>query len=268
MSTYHFLSKVELEKEYSYNLSDEQFAILNQIEYEESRRKSQSIMRFLKKEIIKAGGSWSISFKNFCKDYNNWVNKKKKKRHELKNVKITQFKFLINRLRDLGLISISIVNRKNVYTLIPTEKPTEEKPLETTEITNLEQGNVTPMLLGNNIDIDLYSNSNNEFDSSKYEKCTSLVDVRNKVRELLKACRVKSNWIKDRVLVKVSKAYRNITVKFLENYILKAIEDARNTYKKNWIKYTNIAVKPVREANFTQREYDWEVLEQELLGWN
>ncbi len=50
MSAYHFLSKEELEKEYSYNLSDEQFALLNQIEYEESRRKSQSIMRFLKKK--------------------------------------------------------------------------------------------------------------------------------------------------------------------------------------------------------------------------
>lgn len=264
MSTYHFLSKVELEKEYSYNLSDEQFAILNQIEYEESRRKSQSIMRFLKKEIIKAGGSWSISFKNFCKDYNNWVNKKKKKRPELKNVKLTQFKFLINRLRDLGLISISIVNRKNVYTLIPTEKPTEEKPLETTEITNLEQGNVTPMLLGNNIDIDLYSNSNNEFDSSKYEKCTSLVDVRNKVRELLKACRVKSNWIKDKVLIAITKNFRNITKQFLESYILKTIDNFRKTYYKNWAKYTR---KQSVHANFTQREdYNWVELEEQLLS--
>ncbi|RUR35117.1 plasmid replication protein [Clostridium perfringens] len=266
MSAYHFLTQEEWEKEKEYNLTEEQFAALEQIEYKESRRKSQSIMRFLKKSIMVNGGSWSISFKNFCKAYNNWVNKKKKKRPELKNVKITQFKFLINRLRDLGLISISIVNRKNVYTLVPTEKPTEEKVPETIEITNLEQCNVTPMLSGNNIDIDLYSNSNNEFDSSKYEKCTSFVDVRNKVRELLKACRVKSKWIKDRVLVKVSKAYRNITVKFLENYILKAIEDAINTYKKNWIKYTNVTVKPVREANFTQREYDYDVLEEQLLA--
>lgn len=265
MSTYHFLSKVELEKEYSYNLSEQQFAILNQIEYEESRRKSQSIMRFLKKEIIKAGGSWSISFKNFCKDYNDWVNKRKKKRPELKNVKLTQFKFLINRLRDLGLINISIVNRKNVYTLIPTEKPTEEKPTETTENTSLEDSNVTPMLLGDNIDIDSYSNSEKEFDSTSYEKCTSLVDVRNKVRELLNSCKVKSKWIKDKVLIAITKNYRNITVKFLESYILKAIKNAREVYKKNWIKYSNIKVKPVREANFTQREYDWEVLEQELL---
>lgn len=264
MSTYHFLSKVELEKEYSYNLSDEQFAILNQIEYEESRRKSQSIMRFLKKEIIKAGGSWSISFKNFCKDYNNWVNKKKKKRPELKNVKLTQFKFLINRLRDLGLISISVVNRKNVYTLVPTEKPTEEKTPETIEITNLEQCNVTPMLLGNNIDIDLYSNSNNEFDSSKYEKCTSFVDVRNKVRELLKFKRVKSNWIKDKVLIAITKNFRNITKQFLESYILKTIENFRKTYYKNWAKYTK---KQSVHANFTQREdYNWIELEEQLLS--
>lgn len=47
-----------------------------------------------------------------------------------------------------------------------------------------------------------------------YEKCTSLVDVRNKVKELLKAARVKSSWIKNKVLTKLSENYRNITVKF------------------------------------------------------
>lgn len=271
MSAYHFLTKKELKKEYSYNLTDNQFAILNQIEYEESRRKSQSILRFLKKEIINAGGSWSISFKNFCKDYNNWVNKRKKKRTELKNVSLTQFKFIINRLKDLGLIAISIVNRKSVYTLIPTEKPTEEKPTETIETTSLEQGNVTPMLLGNNnIDIDSNSNSQKEFNSEKYEKCTSLVDVRNKVRELLKEKDVKNQWIKDNVLIAITKNFRNITVKFLESYILKAIRNARDTYYRNWDKYTRKHKKQYRQVNFSQREYtkeEWKAIEDGLLGW-
>lgn len=271
MSAYHFLTKEELEKEYSYNLTDQQFAILNQIEYEESRRKSQSIMRFLKKEIIKAGGSWSISFKNFCKDYNNWVNKRKKTRTELKNVSLTQFKFLINRLRDLNLISISVVDRKNVYKLVPTEKPTEEKPPKTVENASVKHDDNIPMLSGsNNIDIDSNSNSKKEFNSNKYEKCTSLVDVRNKVRELLKLKRVKNNWIKDKVLVAITKNYRNITVKFLESYILKAIKSARDAYYRNWDKYTRKYEKTVRQANFTQREYteeDWKAIEDGLLGW-
>lgn len=63
-----------------------------------------------------------------------------------------------------------------------------------------------------------------------YEKCTSLVDVRNKVKELLKAARVKSSWIKNKVLTKLSENYRNITAKFLESYINTVIENTRNTY--------------------------------------
>ncbi|MHC9378560.1 plasmid replication protein, partial [Clostridium perfringens] len=55
----------------------------------------------------------------------------------------------------------------------------------------------------NNIDIDSNSKSK-EFNSDMYEKCTSLVDVRNKVKELLKAAIVKSSWIKNKVLTKLS----------------------------------------------------------------
>ena len=120
------------------------------------------------------------------------------------------------------------------------------------------------MLSGSLLDIDSNSNSKKDFDSNKYEKCTSLVDVRNKVRELLKFKRVKSNWIKDKVLIAITKNFRNITKQFLESYILKTIENFRKTYYKNWAKYTK---KQSVHANFTQREdYNWIELEEQLLS--
>lgn len=120
------------------------------------------------------------------------------------------------------------------------------------------------MLSGSLLDIDSNSNSKKDFDSNKYEKCTSLVDVRNKVRELLKFKRVKSNWIKDKVLIAITKNFRNITKQFLESYILKTIENFRKTYYKNWVKYTK---KQSVHANFTQREdYNWIELEEQLLS--
>lgn len=274
MSAYHFLTQEEWEKEKEYNLTEEQFAALEQIEYKESRRKSQSIMRFLKKSIMVNGGSWSISFANFNKFYNTWVNKHKKERPWLRNVKLTQFKSIVNRLKDLGLIIISNVKKKNIYTLAPTEKPTNNENITEGINTSVEANSSVPMTSGSSyIDIDIYSktekNENKEFEADKYEKCTSLVDARRKAKELFNKFNVKNNWIKNRVLVTISYVYKNVTVRFLESYISKLIRNAREEYKKNWVKYTNIKVKQVKEANFTQREdYNWEDLEQKLLGWN
>ncbi|WP_415333948.1 plasmid replication protein [Clostridium perfringens] len=243
-------------KNYKVNFTEQENNLFNTIEKENIRNSVMSLYAYLSGRAV--NGSITFSYRPFLNKYNRYHQK----------LSLGTLKNRINTLVDLGLVTVVKVKQACTYKL--NRFLNSLKPIESTENTNIEADNQKLKYINNinNIDIDLYSNSNNEFDSSRYEKCTSLVDVRNKVRELLKVCKVKSNWIKDRVLVKVSKAYRNITVKFLENYILKAIEDARNTYKKNWIKYTNIAVKPVREANFTQREYDWEVLEQELLGWN
>lgn len=239
---------------YKVTFTDQENNLFNTIERENTRSSVMSLYAYLIGNAT--DGSISFSYRPFLNKYN--------RNH--KKISLGTLKNRINTLVELGLLTVEKVKQSCTYKL--NRFLNSLKPIESTENTNIEADNQKLKYINNinNIDIDLYSNSNNEFDSSKYEKCTSLVDVRNKVRELLKACRVKSNWIKDRVLVKVSKAYRNITVKFLENYILKAIEDAINTYKKNWIKYTNIKVKPVREANFTQREYDWEALEEKLLG--
>ena len=239
---------------YKVTFTDQENNLFNTIERENTRSSVMSLYAYLIGNAT--DGSISFSYRPFLNKYN--------RNH--KKISLGTLKNRINTLVELGLLTVEKVKQSCTYKLnrfLNSLKPTLD-----TENTSLKGNGSEHKYINNinNIDIDLYSNSNNEFDSSRYEKCTSLVDVRNKVRELLKACRVKNTWIKDRVLVKISKSYKNITVKFLENYILKAIEDARKIYKKNWIKYTNIKVKPVREANFTQREYDWEALEEKLLG--
>ncbi len=162
---------------------------------------------------------WSISFSKIHKDYNDWVNKKKKKRPELKNISLKQIKNIVNKLKDLGLLIIENVKKRNCYFLpLPNKLPNNEN-ITIPDTTSIEGNQATPRYIrNNNIDIDSNSNSK-EFNADMYEKCTSLVDVRNKVKELLKAARVKSSWIKNKVLTKLSENYRNITVKFLESYI-------------------------------------------------
>ncbi|MGU8304401.1 plasmid replication protein, partial [Clostridium perfringens] len=155
-------------------------------------------LRFIRKGILLNNGSWSISFSKIHKDYNDWVNKKKKKRPELKNISLKQIKNIVNKLKDLGLLIIENVKKRNCYFLpLPNKLPNNENitPIDTTSI---ECNQATPRYIrNNNIDIDSNSNSK-EFNSNMYEKCTSLVDVRNKAKELLKAARVKSSWIKNK----------------------------------------------------------------------
>ena len=252
----HLLTKEEFEKEKQYNLTEEQFALLEVIDYAEAKRKAQSIARFMKKEIINNNGAISISFAKLCKKYNDWVNSRKRYRKELKNIKLTQFKFTVNRLEELGLLIISKNKNKNLYTLAPTEKTPISENITPPEIPSLDSNSETARSLGDdNIDIDSYSNSKQEkqFNSNMYEKCTSLVDVRIKVKELLKFKRVKSNWIKDKVLISITKNYRNITKKFLDSYILTAISNIQEQCKRNWLKYRRN--QNLTQHNFTQREY-------------
>lgn len=271
MSAYYFMKEEQWEKEKTYNLTDNQFLILKQIEYKEARRKAESILRFIKKGVMLNNGLWNISFSEFHKLYNNWVNKRKKNKPTLKNISLTQLKFTVNRLRDLGLLIIEKNKKTNIYKLAPTQlatkKPTNEENSESIENTNVNEKKIeksTPMLQClNNIDIDSYSNSQN-FDSSKYKKCTSFIDVRRRVRELLDKARVKSSFIRDSIMNSISNNYKNITEKFLDNYILKAIENARLKAIKTWNDLNK--KKYGVQANFTQRDYNWNVLEEALLS--
>ncbi|MBO3323902.1 plasmid replication protein, partial [Clostridium perfringens] len=175
-----------------------------------------------------------------------------------------QIKNIVNKLKDLGLLIIENVKKRNCYFLpLPNKLPNNEN-ITIPDTTSIEGNQATPMYIrNNNIDIDSYSNSQ-KFDNNKYKKCTSLVDVRRRIRELLDKARVKSSFIRDSILNGVTKNYRNITKKFLDNYIYKAIENARLKAIKTW-NYLN--KKQGVQANFTQRnDYDWAILEEALLS--
>ncbi len=249
-------------EEKQYNLTAKEFTILEQINSKESKRKSQSLLRFLKKHIIKNNGSFCMSFAKIHYNYNRWVGRRKKARPELKTISLKQIKNLINQLADFGLIRIEKVEKTNCYFLPLPDKLPDENSTENTENTNINETENCPRILGNNIDIDSYSNSQ-KFDSNKYIKCTSFVDVRRRVRELLDKARVKSSFIRDSIMNSISKNYRNITEKFLDNYILKSIENARLKAIKTW---NELNKKQGVQANFTQRDYDWAVLEEALLS--
>lgn len=248
--------------EKQYNLTAEEFAILEQINSKESKRKSQSLLRFLKKHIIKNNGSFSMSFAKIHYNYNRWVSRRKKERPELKTISLKQVKNLINQLAYFGLIKIEKVERTNCYFLPLPDKLPYINSNENTENTNVNEDSNCPRILGEYIDIDSYSNSQN-FDNTKYKKCTSLVDVRRRVRELLDKARVKSSFIRDSILNGITNNYRNITVKYLDRYILKAIENARVKAIKTW---NQLNKKQGVQANFTQRDYNWNALEEALLS--
>ena len=248
MAYTHLLTKEQLEQEKRFNLEERDFHVLNQIEYKESRRKAQSILRFIRKGILLNNGSWSISFSKIHKDYNDWVNKNKKKRPELRNISLKQIKNIVNKLKDLGLLIIENVKKRNCYFLpLPNKLPNNEN-ITIPDTTSIDSNQVTPRYIrNNNIDIDSNSNSK-EFNADMYEKCTSLVDVRNKVKELLKAARVKSSWIKNKVLTKLS-------------------ENTRNTYYSNYRKYIKNNENNRVLPNFTERNYSedyWKYLEENL----
>lgn len=267
MSYTHLLTREQLEQEKQFNLEERDFHILDQIEYKESKRKAQSILRFIKKGILLNNGSWSISFSKIHEDYNKWINKNKKRRPELKNISLKQIKNIVNKLKDLGLLIIKNVKKRNCYFLpLPNKLPNNEN-ITPIDITSLDENYSVPRnIRNNNIDIDSNSNSK-EFNADMYEKCTSLVDVREKVKELLKAARVKSSWIKNKVLTKLSENYRNITIKFLESYINKVIENTRHTHYSNYGKYTKNNANNRVQPNFTERDYSkdyWKYLEENL----
>lgn len=239
-------------KNYKTKFTEKEINLLNTVERINTRNSIMSLYSYLIRQT-KDNGTLSFSYRSFLNKYN----------RSHKKISLGTLKNRIDTLVTLGLLTVKKVKQSCEYIL--NRFLNSSKVDTSVENTNLKYNDSEHKYINNNIniDIDLYSNSEKEFDSSKYEKCTSLVDVRNKVRELLKIKKVKSSWIKERVFVKVTQNYRKITVRFLESYILKTIASQRELYYKNYKKYIKSKITP----NFTQREdYNYIILEQQLLA--
>lgn len=76
-----------------------------------------------------------------------------------------------------------------------------------------------------------------------------------------------SNTLKKAIVTTVStKAFEEGKINGKNSYLIKVLNDLSSEQKKIVnIKYENSDKKPARQANFTQREYDYEELEKEFL---
>lgn len=251
-------------KNYKIQFTDRELTILNTVdaglENSKMRRSLQSLYSYLLKNTENGIKELEITFKILHKKYTRW---------HAPDLKETSLKERIYRLRDLGLLTIKKIGRKNSYFVTrgsaaavnPTENPTIEKVAKTTENTNLEANNELHKYINNtnNKDIDTKSTTGKTFDYNEYlansKKVTSFLMVLKKTRELLKEMKVKSLDIESKVIDAMSKSYRNVTEANLENYIRRVIQQKREKYYYNFNKY--IAPQKFRKttANFTQRTY-------------
>jgi hypothetical protein len=216
---------------------------------------------FLKKN----SNELKISFSEFRKLY--------VKNH--KKLSLTTVKERIYKLSELGLLKISKVNNINSYTFI-TEKseiPTTKNCTASTENTRLEL-NEDFCSFVDNINKDLDSNNPEGFDYENYidseQKVSDWDLVCKKTQDIFKMLKVKNAWIKETVIAKLSKYYSNVTFKHLDKYICTMITNARQQYYNNYNKLVKnaVAAPPLNFVNFEPRNYDYDALEERLLGWS
>ena len=114
-------------------LTKVEWTILNDnIEYREARRKAASVLYFLKKHIILNDGFFSKSIDNIYRMFkrnNNYIS-------------TGQLKNIVNRLKELGLICIERIKKRNVYAMplakILSKKLANKKSIQSTENTDFE----------------------------------------------------------------------------------------------------------------------------------
>ena len=258
------------------NLTEKEWAVLNDnIEYNEARRKAASVLRYLKKHILLNNGSWSKSFLNIYNMY--------KRSHQY--ISTGQLKNIVNRLKDLGLICIEKVKKRNVYTMPMAEKMAE-KMADNNSIKDVENANIEADLKKHRC-MDSYKDNNNIY------KNTTALDSYGEViadeqeavvitGQVIKILKVRSKWVINAALNTIKQCYKRINrlgaFKYISKVILKLQAISKSVYKNtnvysNAVKQYRAATIPGKEVkfnSFTQRERskeEWQDLEHKLLGW-
>ena len=254
---------------YKINFTEKELNIFNTIERQSKKESLMSIYSYLLKHSNKESNTLEISFNKL---YNMYI------RYH-KQLGFSTLKKRVNTLKELGLIVIE-KNSKGVNKYLFTkftiadnvaDNVANKKCAETVEITTIEEELKIPKYLNlsyidNDIDSNNNSNTNNEFKT--LEKVNDKSIVINRAKELLKELKVKSSWIKKAVLDKLSKYYSNITIKYLDSYICKVIMQIRAISVTN---FNNLVLskknkKTLRFNDYEQRVYDYNALENQLLG--
>lgn len=286
------IKDMELEsraKEFA-KLTDSEWNILNTyIEYNEARRKAASLLYCIKKNIYKNNGAWSKSLLN--------INKMIKGSTSISNIRK-----IVNRLKEIGLICIKKVKKRNFYTMPVIEK-VPEKVIDNENVSPVENTGLEgdskihrDKILDNN-----YNNTNTIIEKPKRKK--SLMQIlkeeyrgiratgiasKKELREIAKDILVikgygnnnfMHNTIQQMVFDKIKYSNQKIDRLGAVAYMQKVVEDRINAYNNgegnvSALKANNTFINnksKIRFCDFPQREYSKEEMtqiERDLLGWN
>lgn len=261
-------------------LTENEWIILNNnIEYKEARRKASSVLYFLKKHIILNEGFFSKSIDNIHAMF------KRNKNY----ISTGQLKNIVNKLKELGLICVKRIKKRNVYTLPLADKLAEKladkkqaQPVENIEIgSNLKKhkyGIKDNTILNTNKEngTDLISKLKKVYRGVKPSLVASKKQLRDIAQSILVAKGLHSNTYFDKavqylVYKKIKYSNQKINLLGAVSYIEKIIEDRLDAYNNKLVEVPNyITGEPnnLRFNDFPQRKYDYDALERELLGWN
>lgn len=272
---------------YKIEFTDQEKNKFNLIENENIRKSCMSVYMYLLKindnintsydnanvKHLKDSNKLKISYRKFIDKYCRYHGK----------ISIKTLKERMDKLKELGLIIIEVIKNTNVYSFCRFEGNTiSNNNVNNTENvtcvrnTNIEADSNLPKYLNLKINYNyLYSNSTdgtNNYDIEQ-EKC-SLDFILELAKESFKKMKVKSNYIKNKVIQKLNKYYNTIVKINALSYVTTIINNTREESNSNYnkyvgIKYNKIQQKPLRFCSYSgQREYDYAALERKLLGWD
>lgn len=252
-----------------YVLTDVQVAIIkHNFKTEKTQVKAMSVLAYLTR-LFNKGGVIYKTYKDLFQ-----MHQKSKSRVRLS---LTTFKELMKILKDSNLILTdnSSKNSKHWYEINqnPTEKSTNKKDGRAVENTNVTANNKIHSTLRDN---NIYNN--NFTANSNFGKTLEFEEGQNLVENLLKSMKIKSEFVKQLAFLKVGKVFNKINIAGAEAYIIKLIQDLIN---ENRIRFQyrqkqfnmhynkqNCGKFNQQVAGFREKNYDYDALERELLGWD
>lgn len=284
---------------YKTNLTMQEITLLNNLKddyqiFERTKLNMMSVYSY----VIKHGADTTIGLKKSLKDL--W---KMYKRYHSSIKSISNFKKIIYKLEEVKLIFIEKIGKVNVYHARKflevadkvTEEVTDKKVSESIDTTNVESNSQNTQILNLNKDyINIINNTSSDVsnddvkNSLAYKKACETnnadtlapIELMKIAYKILKEKRRRSekliSMVRKALMDKMHIARVN-AVAYVETVVADkiakyefnremyalTITKNKNNYRAAYNKSRNTNV-----ANFTQRVYDCDALEKQLLGWS
>ena len=282
-------------RKYTINLTTEEINVINSLKdnYEIFTKTKLNMMSVLS-YLIKHGATSNNGLRKSIKDIWNMY-----RRYHTGIKTISNFKKIIYKLEQVKLIFIEKIGKINVYHArkfleVPnkvTEEVTNKNTIESIEITSLDNDLENTQILNNkNNYITIINNTSDDVTEDNYKNSLAYkkacevnnadtlapVELMKIAYKILKEKRRKS----EKLISMIRKALQDkLTIarinadKYVETVVLDCIakyEFNREMYAYAIVKNKNnyrLAYNRVN-SNFTQRKYDYDKLEKQLLGWD